>query len=256
MRPDRDFTFCLYTTTQGHFKIQDRFKTTVGSLQSQLEPHQIPHYLASLKMDPAQNEVAESMIQWLRDKSFTVSAAQGSFSHGQDSHQIEYLKDAARLNNLIKTDYLFWCEDDWIIGGYKGGLWQHIQSAIHLLEDNSDIVQVRIPRYSNEVQRINNLPFKHGINTRAERLNSTFFRTGDWSNNPFIARTRDIRAAFTFVMNSNLPKHSEHGLGAAMKMLGWSELPLAIFDPAVIRCAHIGTRPGDEDDINKELIAN
>ena len=59
-------------------------------------------------------------------------------------------------------------------------------------------------------------------------------RSGDWSNNPYVARTRDIRAALTFVKNSNLPKHSEHGLGRAMAALGWCDLPFAFFDPSII----------------------
>ena len=257
MTEDPRYTFCLYTTTQGHWKIRYRYRATVESFQSQLLPQTDPHYVASIKQSPGDEQFASDMIQWLFDRKFTTSAKQGSFSHGHESHQVQYLQDMERLNSFATTEYVLHMEDDWLIGGFKGTFLNlYIDMAIKLLRDRPDIMQVRIPRFSDEPARINGLLAKHGINTRAERMDGHFWRSGDWSNNPYVARTRDIRAALTFVKNSNLPKHSEHGLGRAMAMLGWSELPFAFFDPSIIRCGHIGTPIGEEDDLSKPLLAN
>ena len=257
MTEDPRYTFCLYTTTQGHWKIRDRYRATVESFQSQVLPHADPYYVASIKQSPGDAEFCNGMADWLSDRGFTVSAQEGEFSHGHESHQIQYLLDLERLNSFVHTEFLFSCEDDWLFKTQDNqSISLYIDMAIKLLRDRPEIMQVRIPRFSDEPARINGLLAKHGINTRAERMDDHFWRSGDWSNNPYVARTRDIRAALTFVKNSNLPKHSEHGLGRAMAALGWCELPFAFFDPSIIRCGHIGTPVGEEDDLSKPLFAN
>jgi hypothetical protein len=100
------------------------------------------------------------------------------------------------------------------------------------------------------------LKAKHGIDGKAEwSKGEEFFYHNDWSNNPFVARARDFRAALQCVFKTNLPKHTEDGLGTAMKLLSDSELPFICFDPNRIRCCHIGTKPEDEDDPTKPLFA-
>lgn len=257
MIEDPRYTFCLYTTTQGHWKRRDRYQKTVNNFQHQVQSHADPYYVASIKQSPGDTEFCNEMTDWLSDRGFTVSAQEGAFSHGHESHQLEYLRDVERLNSLIKTEFLYHSEDDWLARPHDDqSISLYIDMAIKLLRDRSEIMQVRIPRFTNEPDRINGLLAKHGINTRAERMDDYFWRSGDWSNNPYVARTRDVRAALTFVKNSNLPKHSEHGLGRAMAALGWCELPFAFFDPSVIRCGHIGTPVGEEDDLSKPLFAN
>lgn len=257
MTTDPNYTFCLYTTTQGHWKIRDRYRATVESFQSQVSPFSKPDYLASIKLTLADLKIGEDMSLWLFQKGFTVSTQEGEFSHGHESHQIQYLLDMERMNSIISTEYVLHMEDDWLLRTHDEKVISlYIDMAIRVLRDNPDIMQVRIPRFSDEPNRINGLRAKHGINTRAERMDEYFYRSGDWSNNPYVARTRDIRAALTFVKNSNLPKHSEHGLGRAMAAIGWCELPFAFFDPSIIRCGHIGTPIGQEDDLSKPLFAN
>ena len=256
MTEDPRYTFCLYTTTQGHWKRRDRYQVTVKSFQTQTQWGPQPSYVASLKQSPGDESIAADMGKWLFDRKFTTSVAEGSFSHGHESHQVEYLRDMERLNPFVTTEHLFHSEDDWVIGGFKGPFLNlYIDMAIKLLRDRPEIMQVRIPRFSDEPARINGLRAKHGIDTRAERMDDHFWRSGDWSNNPYVARTRDVRAALTFVKNSNLPKHSEHGMSVAMKMIGWCELPFAFFDPSIIRCDHIGTPVGQEDDLSKPLFS-
>ena len=257
MNEHPNYTFCLYTTTQGHWKIKDRYRATVESFQSQVDPRSAPRYISSIKVSPGDFRACEGMVQWLYERGFTSSVKEGEFSHGHESHQVQYLLDLERLNSFVHTEFLFSCEDDWLFKTSNGeSLSLYIDMAIKLLRKNPDIMQVRIPRFSDEPNRINGLHAKHGINTHAERMDDHFWRSGDWSNNPYVARTRDIRAALTFVKNSNLPKHSEHGLGRAMAALGWCELPFAFFDPSIIRCGHIGTPVGQEDDLSKPLFAD
>lgn len=249
-------TVLLFTTSKGHWNRTDIYKNTVNSLFSQIPVENWGGLIASLKMNDGQDDVGNEIGNWLVNNKFTLVPGYGKWAHGQDSHQVEFLNDIARVNNFIETPYILFEEDDWIIKPYEKDLEYWISRAIKTLEENPGIMQVRIPRFTNEFDRINGLKQKHGINTRAVKLNNELFVSGDYSNNPYIARTRDLRAALTILNLSQLPKHSEHGLGRALSLLGWSELPFAFFDPLKIRAGHCGTPIGQEDNLDQPLNSN
>ncbi len=116
-------------------------------------------------------------------------------------------------------------------------------------------MQVRIPRYTNEFARINRLKETHRLDRGAE-MGVSHFRHNDFSANPSLYRTRDIRAALLITMRTNLPKHIEHGLAEALKLMSYARYPFACFDPAQVRIGHIGVKIGEEDDITKDLICS
>lgn len=200
--------------------------------------------------------VGAGMGTWLEKRGFVVSQPRGDWRHGDASHQEEYLKDMFGLVGTVITPYLLHVEDDWIIAPYTHTLDYWLHEATSLLASCPEIVQVRIPRFTNEFDRIRGLHAKHGIDGRAAWGGSDkWFGANDWSNHPYVARTRDLRAALTFVMSTNLPKHSEHGLGPAMKLLSGAPLPFACFNPDMIRVGHLGVaHPEEEDDLCKPLL--
>ncbi len=156
--------------------------------------------------------------------------------------------------------YVALLEDDWIVRPYQFELAYYLQRATDLLARDPGVMQVRIPRWSNEKDRIRALPVKHGLDGRVQDLDAQTFAQTDYSNHPSIMRTRDLRAALTLVMRGQVPAHSEHGMGQALKMLSWtggagSGLPFVCFEPHLIRCGHLGTLPGEEDDLNQPLLA-
>lgn len=254
-------TVCLYTSAKGHFDRKDIYQKTVNSLLSQIPANSFEKLVAHIKVkkdDPAEDEQAIKMVDWLEEKGFTVLVSYGDWKHGNESHQLEFLKDMMTVTKIVKTPYILFLEDDWEIKPFEKDLEYWIHSATELLEEYTSLVQVRIPRYTNEVERINKLKQKHGINTSAIELvgETDVFISGDWSNNPHISRTRDFRGALTLLMNSNLPRHSEHGLGTCMKIISWNviNLPFAFFNPEKIRAGHLGTPIGQEDNLDKPLI--
>ena len=253
-------TVCLYTSTKGHFGKTDIYEQTVKSLFDQAPKEVWGALLANVKEGGTMADaiIGAGMAQWLEAKGFTVCNPKGEWRHGDHSHQEEYIKDMMSLISMVKTQYILHMEDDWIIKPYINCLEYWIHEATSILATHPEIVQVRIPRYSNELDRINGLFKKHGIDGRAqwEESNKWFFQN-DWANHPSIIRTRDLRAALTFVMNTNLPKHSEHGVGAAMKLLSGAPLPFACFNPDMIRVGHLGVaHPVEADDLSKPLMAS
>jgi hypothetical protein len=250
-------TVCLYTSTKGHFGRTDCYQRTVRRLFSIFPPVDWDALLANIKVGDENNQNQDRDIaMWLTECGFSVEGYPGIWSHGNDSHQNEYLADMKRMMNRVRTPYFLHLEDDMLIHVYQKQFDYWLSEAVDFLETDPNLMQVRIPRYNNEAERILALKAKHGIDGKAEwSKGEEFFYHNDWSNNPFVARTRDFRAALQIVSKTNLPKHTEHGVGFAMKMLSNVELPFACFNPENLRVCHIGTKPEDEDNPTKPLFA-
>jgi len=249
-------TVCLMTTTKGHFGVTSRYLSTLDSFEKALPFLHYRERLAHIKDSGESSEALASMRGSLFARGFPSWVTEGKWSHGTESHQLEYVKDSFRIVNNVKTSYVLMLEDDWLLKVYEGEFIDYVRKALDLFEADSSLVQIRIPRYSNEVERINGLKQKHGLDRAAVGYNDTFFYSNDFSANPAFYRTRDLRAALAVTSDTNLPKHIEHGLGVALKLISRrSQTPFACFYPEKIRIGHIGTRPGEEDDLDKPLIA-
>lgn len=247
-------TLALFTSTRGHFG-RDTYQGTVNDLLRQL-PTGWGGLHANVKWEPGlESEVKrDSMSSWLGHRGFHVTTPCKQWKHHDDSHQLGYLEDIALVMENVTTPYYLHMEDDFFLRANVGPLEQHLADAIQLLEDNPSLVQVRFARWANEYERLKGLKAKHGIDAHAVEKDGSIAHS-DWSNNPFIARTRDVRAAIRFLFATNLPRHSEHGLGAMMKLLGHPEQPFYTPSPHEIRCRHMGTLPGEEDPLDKPLFS-
>lgn len=249
-------TFCLMTTTKGHFGVKDRYEQTLSSFDRELKLFEYTRRIAHIKVSPSEDELMETMTSQLKGWDFDVWRTYGQWSHGQDSHQTEYLKDTLKMVNEVKTPYVLIVEDDWAVRVYQGSLIEHLQRAVGWFEEDPGLVQVRIPRWSNELDRINRLKEKHGFNRYARKADDYHFRHDDFSMNPALYRTRDLRAALHFVAATNMPKHIEHGLGDALKIVsGYPAGQFACFSTDKIRIGHLGTLLGEEDPLDQSLYS-
>jgi hypothetical protein len=246
-------TLALMTTTKGHFQIKTRWLETVKSLKANMLLENYDSLLAHIKVSPGEEDYAEIMSDKLKYYGFIVVKTTGDWSHGQESHQIQYIQDLLKITNLVKTPYIKIFEDDWLLKTSNHSFYYWCSKAIDLLENNPDLMQVRIPRYSNEFERINKLKQKHGLNRSAVQVDEYHFRHDDYSANPSFYRTRDIRNAVALTLRTNTPKHVEHGVGEILRLLGEPGKQFACLNPEEIRIGHIGCRPGEEDDLTKPL---
>lgn len=250
-------TFCLMTTTKGHFGVKDRFEQTLRSFDAALPLAEYAARIAHIKVSPDEDVRMESMTTEIKLHGFDVWRTRGTWSHGQDSHQLEYLKDTLKMVNEVKTPYVLMVEDDWQVKTYQGNFIDYLKRGVEYLEQDPGLVQVRIPRWSNELDRINGLMTKHNLPRFARRADEYHFRNDDFSMHPSLYRTRDLRAALHFVAKTNMPKHIEHGLGEALKIVsGYPAGHFACFNPDKIRIGHLGTLPGEEDPLDKPLFSS
>lgn len=251
--------YAIFTTTRGHFNRHDIYKQTVDDLgeYSGLFRNRI----ANVKISSDSQEFAAVMEKFFKDRNFTLYTRNGDWKHNDQSHQTGYLHDLTRVftqDSVNEVPYTMVTEDDFLIRAHKFDLEYWCFKAISILEKDPNITQVRIPRFQNEFDRINGLKAKHNLDVRAEHTNDPqYFRCGDWSNNVYFARTRDLRNAL-LMMNSNphlFGQHSEHSMSKAMKYFSLSEVPFAILEPSMISCYHRGTVAGQEDDVNQAILA-
>lgn len=252
-------TFCLFTSTLGHFQRKDIYQQTVDSFDRAFPLRFYSKTIAHIKVSPGEADIAAQMQANLSPRFSTVMNTIGRWSH-QDphgSHQKEYLRDMARVYSSpeIKTPYVLACEDDWhVVTNQRFD--DLLSRAVDLLEQNPDIMQVRFPRFANEFERINRLKEKHGLDRSAERLDKTFYVSDDLSMNPSIYRTRDIRAVVLATQSLNVPKHVEHGVREVFaRVLTTHPLPFAFFDPELVHICHLGTPIGQSDSLTEPLIA-
>lgn len=246
-------TFALMTTTKGHFDIKTRWRETIESFDSNGELSHFDHLFAHIKISPGEEAIAEEMIAGLQSKRFNVMVTPGNWKHGDSTHQENYLRDIYKVSNYCKSPYIFLVEDDWKVKSHDVSCKFWYDMAFELLIDNPDLMQVRIPRYSNEFDRINKLKQKHNLDRSAVQADDYHFRHNDYSANPSFYRTRDIRNAVALTLRTNTAKHVEHGVGQVLRLLGEPGRQFACLNPDEIRIGHIGCRPGEEDDLTKPL---
>lgn len=246
-------TLALFTSTRGHFG-RDTYQTTVNDWLRQVPATDWSELRANIKWEPGQEAKRDEMKMWLVSRGFVVTTPCMAWKHHDDSHQEGYLRDIALVTSEITTPYYLHLEDDMLLRADRP-IERYLADAVAKLEQFPSTLQIRFARWANEAERIAGLKAKHGIDAKLEVQPNGDLSHNDWSNNPFIARTRDVRAAVYFLFGTALPKHSEHGLGTMMRFLGHDTYPFHTPSPAKVYCRHIGTLDGEQDPLDQPLYA-
>lgn len=253
-------SYVITTTTKGHFDRHDIYKSTVSSLDAQIPLKNFKDRIVNIKVSEDSKEYEKEMVEYFQSKEFSVSVNKGEWKHFDASHSAGILNDLCKLflSDINKNQYSLICEDDFQVRCYNKDLEYWTYKAISLLENYPNLMQVRIPRFTNERARIDGLKAKHNIDAKTSDGDDGCFGCNDYSNNIYFARTRDIRNALLLMIKNttSFPMHIEAGFGAALKYFSLSETPFAILDPKQIRCGHIGTVAGQEDDLEKDLVSD
>ena len=242
-----NLTVCIFATTKGHFGIKNRYYETIHDL----EKHKIDFAkkLAHIKISPNEIEFGEKMRVDFEELGYKVLTTVGEWSHFHCSHPINQLKDLGTVLQEINTPFLLNWEDDFLCHAKSHNLYYYLKYAIDLLDNNPNkISQVRIPRKSDDLDRY---PTLIQDKTGWYRQNTIF------SFNPYVALTHNIKNIYNSIcaqqdLITNLIK--ENKLNAeltftnlAAQMFG--PYSFYSFDKKAITVQHIGSKPGEEDQI-------
>lgn len=245
----------VFDTSHGHWGRGDIHESCIQDLNSKIPLNTFARLYCHIKVRPNEDEHAENMRKWYGSHGFKVVLTKGDFQHFQSSHQQGYCCDmiTAFDDDYLSAPYTLWLESDWKWDDKEKNLLQSFNDAINLLHYDKNILSVRFPRFLNEVDRLNNLSRKHGIDVQCvkhESFNGFFVHNDNFSCNPNICRTRDLYLA-SLVLKRNFDQfgnHAEMGWTNCLRWMSESKYPYAIFDPNVASILHCGTKEIDEED--------
>lgn len=251
---------CVFDTAKQHFDRFTIYQRAINSLAAQIPLGLFANRYVHIKVDPARagekTRCADEMGPFYKVHGFEVHVTEGSFKHFAPSHQAGYCRDMIAMYNHVvdqRIPYTWHLESDWQFATHGDELVDLLSLGLRYLDHSPHCIQLRIPRFLNEMYRLSKVREKHGLDvdvapeSRAEW--SSFARSNDLSLNPSLFRTRDLYAA-TRILDINFTQfgfHAEMGFTNCLKWLSPDKLCYALYDQTRFNCLHVGTREGEED---------
>ncbi len=243
-----NLTLCLYSTTKGHWDIKNRYLETIKDLNNY--ELNFAEKIAHIKITPGDEDLANQMEKDFVEYGFRVLKTVGEWKHFHGSHSIEQLKDIFTVYLEVKTDFIFHLEDDWLIRPLNDNFQAYLEQAMNLIQNNPNILQVRIPRHPNEFEHYKTI----------EKVDDNFNRQKEvYSLNPHVVfkKTLEIFLASIYHQQKQIiPLLDAQQLNAELlfaeigKQLSKEDKPYWSFSEKNIRALHIGSKLGEEDKLD------
>ena len=235
----------FFTSSRGHFSNKEIYKYTLSDLYKKSE------YIKSnscgkighIKISPNEIEIGEKIEQslYLDFQFHKVIKTIGNWTHNDNSHHIEYLKDIKTLySNAGLSNYKYGLnlEDDFIF--HTPNFDNYIGRAIGILENNPELLNIR---YS----RIDQPNRAREIATSKQIKDDLYSNSEEWSFNPAFIRNRDMRfiSQFAYKNHLSINLHCERCFGLSANYLlsdrndmGFYDNRFAIISEPIVE--HIG----------------
>lgn len=252
-------SLAVFTTTKGHYGRTGIYQNTIDSLQSHMSLTYFLKKVANIKTSSGHEAIESDMVKYFTDNAFDVLINKQEWKR-ETSGQVGYLNDIYNVYNsehIKNQQYILHLEDDWLFHVREKNLFHHVLSAISILHANSNILQVRFPRFSDEKERIIEFEKEKNFGKIVKDFDSGKLLTNDFSINPAVYRVRDMINALGFLYRTQdqLEVHVEHGIGVALQYMTSNPTPFVVLDAQKVRVLHTGTRIGEEDQLDRETLA-
>lgn len=238
-----NLTVCIYSVSNGHWDKKDCYLRTIQDL----ETHNIKfgNKIAHIKIRPGEEEFAAEMESNFIKYGYKVLKTVANWKRWHGSHSIEQLNDIFKVSAHVNTNYILHLEDDWVLRPLKNDLQFWLLKSIELLENNLDILQVRIPRQINEFEHFKTM---EKVDENWKKQNEIF------SLNPHIIRKKDLEIILnTVAVNQDwiIPNLKEQRLNVELLFaeIGRQykgEKPFWSHSSENIRAFHIGNKDFDD----------
>jgi len=185
-----NLTLCVYAVSHGHWEKKDCYLKTIQDLDG----HNVNFFdkIAHIKIRPGEEQFATEMEKDFIKFGYRVLKTVSPWRRWHFSHHTNQLQDIFTIFKEIKTDYIFHVEDDWVIRPLKDqNLEFYLQKSIELLQNNSDVIQVRIPRQIDELPHFKSM---EKVDGNWKKQNEIF------SLNPHVISYKDLRQILNNVM--------------------------------------------------------
>lgn len=255
-----NINLCVFDTTKQHFGRKEIYQKTIKDLYNKIPFNFFDHLYVHIKISDNEIEQFEKQKNFYEGYGFEVFSTIGDWSHFSESHQRGYCADLIKMYGEVVDRNVKYClhlESDWLFSP-NGGLQlsDYINKCEYYLYVQKNVMCVRFPRFYNEVDRLNNLKIKHGINVEVKKDGKFWRHNDNFSANPCILRTSDMTAATRLLeLNFNqFGHHIEHGFTKCLSVFSREKLCYSIIEPDEITVCHIGCKEGEEDIIGIQTL--
>lgn len=141
-------TFCLYTSTKGHWGRRTDWRVTLDHWDRQVPLALFGERICHLKVTPSEEPVADEMTAELRARGFHVIRTTGTWSRGM-SMQAAYMADCVTVSKesrVFSQPYYLHVEDDSPVVVCNGTLETLLLQSCAMLAKNHEMVSVRVAR--------------------------------------------------------------------------------------------------------------
>lgn len=141
-------TYVIYLTTEGFAGCSTIYQATLDHLDRQLPLTSFRHRLASIKITPGRESVAEAMTVYLKARGFEVITATAPWERGP-SHYEQYLLDMRRVSQheaVWSTPLVMPCDHDYAMVCHRDPLPKVLARMCQLLDGSPDVLSTRFLR--------------------------------------------------------------------------------------------------------------
>lgn len=231
-----NFCTVVLTSTRQHFGFTDIDKLTISDTLSKSKLIRDSYKLVHIKTQHNDQEVARNKRKWFEARGFEVLETFGNWSNDHESHGRGLLEDMSKVYTypkLMQNEYVINLENDWRFN--VDNLDSYLYHSIDLLHKNPFLLYHRHTRIDQQ----------HAIIKRLEGIGATNYRqdyitTKEFSFNPFISRTRDMRYIAPFALRHPHHSHCEMNYELTAKYLFNQDYLFSFTDNGIVE--HLGSK--------------
>lgn len=237
-----DLATVVLTSTRQHYGLTDIDKVTISDTLSKSNIIRESYKLCHIKVCPADKEIALDKKKWFESKGFEVIETVGDWSNDNESHGRGLIEDMAKIyshQRLLNYDHVLQLENDWFIEA--NNLDNLISYSSVILHTNPILIYHRYSRQDqpNIVDRLDAIQVSKDL----------FITNREFSFNPFVSRTRDMKYISNFVSKNNIHPHCEKAYELAAKYLLDNDNIFSFTHNQIVR--HVGWAENKEEYENK-----
>lgn len=199
-------TTVVLMSTRQHYGLIDVDKIAIRDALDKFDTIKRQNKLCHIKVVPNTEDIFLDKKKWFEDRGFVVIRTDGFWANDHESHAQGLINDMAKCYNhplSLSSKFILNLENDWIFEDTLkvNGFDELLYDSFDILDRNPNLIYHRYSRVDQKdiVTRLN-----------ANHVGNNLFITDrEFSFNPFIARSMDMKNISNFVLNSRMQGHVE-----------------------------------------------
>lgn len=207
-----NFCTTVFTSDRQHWNLLDIDKITISDTLSKSSLIRNSYKLCHIKVTKPEEDIWKDKKQWFEARGFQVIETIGDWTNDSVSHGNGIIADMARVYSVapvLSNEFVLHLESDWVFN--VDNLDDYLYEHMNILSKNQYLIYSRDTRIDN--------PNKIKDLNAQLYYNNHYLTNTEFSFNPFVARTRDLKYISNFVAKNQIHGHCEKAYEIAAKYL-------------------------------------